>query len=111
MGVVYEATHVKLKQRVAVKVLKPDLAFEKQHLDRFAREARAAARLMTPHVARIFDVETTAGGMPFIVMELLVGRDLSRELAERQQLPVVEAVDVMIQLCTAMAEAHARGVI
>ena len=111
MGVVYEAKHVRLNHRVALKLLRPSAL----HLDaitpRFDREARAAAHLRGRHVARIFDVDVSEGGLPFMVMEYLVGRDLDAELAERGNLSVQEATGYVLQACAAMREAHAAGIV
>src|SRR5258706_8806014 len=111
MGIVYEATHIRLGQRVAVKLLAPDLAQTQEAVARFEREARAAAHLRSPHVARVFDVDTLPNGTPYIVMELLDGRDLADELAARGPLPVAEAVDYLLEACDAMAEAHQLGIV
>jgi serine/threonine protein kinase len=111
MGIVYEATHIRLGQRVAVKLLAPDLAKTQEALARFEREARAAAHIRSPHAARVFDVDALSDGTPYIVMEFLEGRDLADELTARGSLPVAEAVDYMMQACDAMAEAHRLGIV
>ncbi len=111
MGIVYEARHARLGQRVAVKMLLPDLAESMDAVARFEREARAAAHLRSPHVAKVFDVDTLPDGTPYIVMELLEGRDLADELAARGPLPVAEAVDYLLEACDAMAEAHLVGIV
>jgi eukaryotic-like serine/threonine-protein kinase len=111
MGIVYEAEHARLGQNVALKFLKPEHVEIAQDLARFEREARAAATLKSPHVVRIYDVDTTPEGVPYIVMELLAGHDLSQELRRRDGVPLTEVVDWMLQVCAAMGEAHARGII
>jgi serine/threonine-protein kinase len=111
MGVVYEAGHLRLKQRFAIKMLRPNLLDHYDCVTRFDREARAAARMTCPNVARIFDVDRTSNGIPYMVIEFLEGHDLSQELAGRKTLPPAEAVDVVLQACSAMAEAHALGVV
>src|SRR5437660_7779629 len=83
MGIVYEARHRRLRQRVAVKMLAPDLVKSADAIARFEREARAAAHLRSPYAARVFDVDTLPNGTPYIVMEFLEGRDLADELAAR----------------------------
>ena len=111
MGVVVAATHVRLDQRVAIKMLLPD-GLKKPHLvTRFAREARNAARLRSDHVVRVTDVDELESGAPFMVMEYLEGSDLADVLEQRGELPVDEAVDYVLQACEAMAEAHALGMI
>jgi serine/threonine-protein kinase len=110
MGVVVEATHLKLDQRVAIKLLKTS-AVVPEAAARLEREARVAARLRTPHVARVTDVDVTPSGVPYIVMEYLDGHDLGQELQSRGVLPVAEAVAWMLEICSAMAEAHALGIV
>lgn len=113
MGLVLEARHTKLGHRVALKLLLADFMERPDALARFEREARAAALLRSQHVVRVLDVDndTARGGVPFIVMDYLEGRDLAFELKRRQILPVPEAVDLMLQACIAFAEAHANGIV
>jgi serine/threonine-protein kinase len=111
MGVVLEAVHTKLGQPVAIKLLKSELASDHESVMRFEREARAAATLMSRHAARIYDVDATAEGVPFMVMEYLEGRDLGSILHDQGILPQEDAVDWVIQACAAMAEAHALGIV
>jgi len=112
MGVVYEARHERLGQKVALKVLRsPDEAHHDEIIARFEREARAAARLKSSHVARVYDVDQLADGTPYMVMEYLHGVDLDAELRQRVCLPVDEAVNYVLQACSAVAEAHSLGVI
>ena len=109
MGVVVEATHVALEQRVAIKLLDTELAAEPESLARFLREARIAAKLPSDHVARVTDVGQTEAGAPYIVMELLVGHDLEEERLRRGRLPVADAVDLVLQACQGVADAHAQS--
>jgi serine/threonine protein kinase len=111
MGVVYEAQHVRLRQRVAIKALLPKFLPIADVVARFEREGRTAAQLRSRHVARILDVDVTPKGLPFIVMEYLEGRDLDTELQQRRRLPVGEAVGYVLQACQAMEEAHAAGIV
>lgn len=111
MGVVYEATHLKLRQRVALKLLLPDLLARPDVVARFEREARAALSLSGEHVARVLDVDTLPDGLPYMVMEYLEGRDLAAELAARGPLPVHEAVGYVLQACEAMTIAHRAGTV
>jgi serine/threonine-protein kinase len=110
MGAVFEAEHLVMRQRVAIKVLLPTRSTARDAA-RFSREARAASQLRSAHVARVLDVDRLESGLPFMVMEFLLGRDLEEELRIRGQLGVSEAVDYVIQACEAVAEAHARGII
>jgi serine/threonine-protein kinase len=111
MCIVYEAEHVGLRQGLALKVLKPELAGDPGCVARFEREARAAAQLRSPNVARVFDVDWLPTGQPYITMELLVGQDLGGELSKSGRLPIELAVDYVRQACAGMSEAHAMGIV
>ena len=111
MGVVVEATHMQLGQRVAVKMLHENAARDSRAVARFLREARIAAQLPSEHVARVHDFSQTETGQPYLVMELLTGPDLAAELEERGALGLAEAVDYTLQACCGVAEAHARGLV
>jgi len=111
MGVVLAARHLTLGQRVAIKVLSAADAARAEATARFLREGRAAAGLTSDHVVRIHDVGTLPSGAPFMVMELLRGKDLSAHLSAVGPLPIPEAVDFVLQTCDAIAEAHALGIV
>jgi tRNA A-37 threonylcarbamoyl transferase component Bud32 len=111
MAIVVEAEHVKLGHRVAIKVLAKELAAHPDVVARFEREGRALSKLRSKNVVRVFDVDVTPGGCPFLVMESLTGSDLDAELQRRGPLPIVEAVGYLLQACTAIAEAHALGIV
>ena len=111
MGVVIEATHTELDQRVAIKMLREEGLKDSKARARFALEAKAVVRLKSLHVARVIDVGALENGSPFLVMELLEGADLARTLDERGALPIAEAVAYMLQVCEGVAEAHGFGII
>lgn len=111
MAVVFEATHLRMRQRVALKMLHPTALEFPDIPARFEREARAIAQLFGPHVARILDVDATPEGLPYMVMEYLDGVDLADEMSRRGALPVGEAVSYLLQACTAMHEAHALSIV
>lgn len=111
MGVVLAATHLDLEEGVALKCILPGLLAGKGSLERFLREARAAAKLRSEHVARVLDVARDEEGRPFMVLELLEGADLSVVLDERGPLPVTEAVEYVLQACEALVEAHGIGLV
>lgn len=111
MGAVLRAWHQDLEQRVAIKVMLRELATNPEAEARFLREARASVKLRSEHVARVFDVSRLETGEPYMVMELLDGKDLSVVLAERGPLPIDEAVDLVLQAAEAVAEAHSVGII
>jgi eukaryotic-like serine/threonine-protein kinase len=111
MGVVVSALHRTLGERVAIKLLFEHAAAEPKVIERFLREARAAARLRSEHVVRVSDVATLTNGTPYLVMEFLDGNDVASELSRRGPLPIAEAVDYVLQACEALAEAHAAGIV
>src|SRR5882672_5919272 len=92
MGVVFEASHLRLRQRLAIKMLRPDLAARYSIVVRFEREARAAAKLRNAHVAKVIDVDATPDGIPYIVMEFLEGHDLAQVVTARGTLAIHEVV-------------------
>jgi eukaryotic-like serine/threonine-protein kinase len=111
MGVVYEAIHLGLGRRVAVKVIHPQSSESVEARIRFLREARALALLQSEHIVQVLDVDTLPEGDPYMVMEYLEGRDLKRELMKRGPLPVAEAVGYLIQAASGVAAAHGAGII
>ena len=111
IGIVYEATHVRLEQRVAIKMLLPEVLGFPEIVTRFEREGRTAARIRSRHAVRVLDVDSTAAGMPYMVLEYLEGNDLGEELTKRGRIPLPEAVRYVLQACTAMDEAHRLGVV
>ncbi len=111
MGLVFEARHLRLNQGVAIKLLRPEVRAIAEVTSRFEREGRACARLQSPHVARVLDVDVLPDGSPFMVMELLRGRELGNELTVRGKLPIREAVGYVMQACAGMEEAHRAGIV
>jgi eukaryotic-like serine/threonine-protein kinase len=111
MGVVVAAHHVQLDEKVAVKFLLPAIAEHPDAVRRFLREARAAVKIKSEHVARVFDVGTLENGAPYFVMEHLEGGDLSAWLQQRGAMPIEQAVEFVIQACVAVADAHALGIV
>jgi serine/threonine-protein kinase len=111
MGVVVAATHEQLDEKVALKFLRPAVASNPEIVQRFIREARAAVKVRSEHVARVLDVGAIASGAPYMVMEYLDGQDLAQTLAARGPLPVGDTVTYVLQTCEAVAEAHAQGIV
>jgi serine/threonine-protein kinase len=111
MAVVLEAVHLRLGHKVALKVLRGALATDPSVVSRFEREGRALSKLKNPNVVRVFDVDATPSGAPFLVMEYLEGADLATELHRRGVLPVSEAVGYVLQACGALQDAHALGIV
>jgi eukaryotic-like serine/threonine-protein kinase len=111
MGIVYKAQHVELGTSVAIKVIRPDIAQNSSLWRRFAREARALAALHNKNVVRVHDAGTLPSGLRYLVMELLDGTDLRRLLLDRGSLPIAEAVDYALQVCSALGDAHRLNII
>jgi serine/threonine-protein kinase len=112
MGVVVSAWHLGLEQRVAIKLLLTHMRqSDGSALERFQREARAAARIQSEHVCRVLDTGHLEDGTPFLVMEYLEGADLSDELIRRGRFEIVDAVRYVREACIALMHAHQAGVI
>jgi len=110
MGVVYRARHVLIDRIVAVKLIRPDLRGETHLRAWMLREARAANRVDHAHIIDIHDIGETEEGELYLVMEYLVGQSLSSELA-RGTMQLSRGVDILEQMCAALARAHDLGVV
>jgi serine/threonine protein kinase len=110
MGVVYRARHVLIDRVVAVKLIRPDLRGETHLRAWMLREARAANRVDHAHIIDIHDIGETEESELYLVMEYLVGTSLSSELA-RGATPLARSVDILEQMCAALARAHDLGVV
>jgi serine/threonine-protein kinase len=111
MGMVFEAEHLRLKRRVAVKVLAQHLAKDAHALARFNREAEIISQLQHPHVVQVTDFDTTEAGEPYLVMELLAGESLAARLERERCLPVLNAVSVAHQVSSGLAAAHSANIV
>jgi serine/threonine protein kinase len=111
MGNVVRASHLYLHQPVAIKILLPQVSEDPSTVQRFLREAQATVKLKSEHSARVMDVGTGPDGTPFMVMEFLEGSDLHQILRHHGRQPPAVAVDLMLQACEGLAEAHALGII
>jgi predicted Ser/Thr protein kinase len=111
MGTVYLATHLELDRRVAVKIIRREFAGDADVADRFLREARTMAKLHHPHAAMIFDAGNLPDGRHFIVMEFVEGETLSQVLAREGCFTPSRAVEIAMQICDVLEEAHRLGII
>ena len=110
-GTVYEASHLRLGRKFAVKILSAENKIEPEQLKRFWREAEVMGRLGHPHIVEIIDVNQTENGTPYIVMELLSGESLGQRLARDGRLGLGEASAVVEQVGSALDAAHAHGIV
>jgi serine/threonine protein kinase len=111
MGLVYEAEHMEIGRRVAVKVLHAMYTRQSEVLARFRSEARAATRIGHPHIIDVFDSGTTVDGAVYFVMEFLQGRDLMQLIEDEGPLPAARAIAIARQICQALRAAHKAGIL
>ncbi len=111
VGVVVSARHTKLDERVAIKFLQTSAMKSAENVSRFDREARAAARIKSEHVARVMDFGALPSGAPYMVLEHLDGLDLGALLRAQGRVPYEAAVDYVVQACEAVVEAHSIGIV
>lgn len=111
MGAVWVAEHLALRTQVVVKFIASGLKSSKEAHERFSREAAAASQVKSPHVVQTFDHGITDSGVPYIVMELLEGRDLGEYLEEHGKVPPELVVEILAQLARALDRAHDKGII
>lgn len=109
MGAVYRATHVGTGRRMAVKVIAPELAGNREFIERFRREARTIGRLRHPNIVNVTDFGITGENeqtLAYLVMEHLEGVTLAAKLKDKRPLPLADALDILSQTCAAIDEAH-----
>jgi eukaryotic-like serine/threonine-protein kinase len=111
MGTVYRATHVELERAVALKVVLPDYVSNGETLERFRREARAAARLNHPNVITIYDFGIMPNGRAYLAMEVLSGYSLREEIERSGLLSPQRTLEIMRPVCEAVQAAHNAGII
>jgi tetratricopeptide (TPR) repeat protein/tRNA A-37 threonylcarbamoyl transferase component Bud32 len=110
MGSVYMAKDLELERRVALKVIRPEMARNSAIVDRFKQELRLSHKVTHRNVVRLYDLSEDAG-LRFVTMELVEGRDLRSILEDRGKLPPDEAVDIFQQICLALEAAHGVGIL
>ncbi len=111
MGAVFEARHEHLGSPVALKFLHPELAERPGLVARFLQEARVSAAIRSPYVTQVIDVDQTQDGAAYLVMELLEGESLEQRLSRGSPLPLREALEIGVQILSALEAAHAHGVV
>ncbi|MGZ4778739.1 MAG: serine/threonine-protein kinase [Thermoanaerobaculia bacterium] len=116
MGEVYEATHRMLARRAAIKLIRPEMIAKHGEgavlaMQRFRREAEAAANLRSPHTVELYDFGVTADQTLYFVMELLDGMDLESLVRRHGPLPASRTIYILRQVCESLEEAHARGLV
>jgi CheY-like chemotaxis protein len=110
-GTVFRARHLELERDVAVKVLATSAGTDPEGLARFRREGASACRVQHPNAVAVLDFGVNQGGVAYLVMELLVGHSLEKELEDKGRLSPVRCAGVVVPICSALAAAHAAGVV
>ncbi|HYE64459.1 MAG TPA: protein kinase [Pyrinomonadaceae bacterium] len=111
MGAVYRARHILLGDRVAIKILPPQMRNNAEWLRRFRREGQAARRFRHPNAVTVYDLRTTSEGLIYMVMEYVEGHTLDAELKNRGRLTPVEALKVLEPVMSVLNAAHEMGVV
>jgi eukaryotic-like serine/threonine-protein kinase len=111
MGAVYRARHILLGDRVAIKILPPEVRTNAEWLRRFQREGQAARRFRHPNAVTVYDLRTTSDGTVYMVMEYVEGHTLGDEIKKRGRLSPPEVVDVLEPIMSVLNTAHSMGVV
>jgi serine/threonine-protein kinase len=111
MAAVYEAANVDIGKRVAIKVLAQELTASAVVVERFLREARAAAAIRSPYICDIYDSGRLDDGRPFLVLELLEGESLYERMTKIRWLDIETTVTIMTQTCRGLTKAHAAQIV
>jgi serine/threonine-protein kinase len=111
MGAVYRARHILLGDRVAIKVLPPEVRTNAEWLRRFRREGQAARRFRHPNAVTVYDLRTAADGTIYMVMEYVDGHTLDTAIKTRGRFPAAEALDILTPVMSVLDTAHAMGVV
>ncbi|MDX2024066.1 MAG: serine/threonine-protein kinase [Deltaproteobacteria bacterium] len=111
MGTVVSARHIDMGHLVAIKFLRPQYAARAASLERFQREAAAAASVQSEHVVRVYDTGILDDGARYLVMEHLAGLSLDEMIVNEGHLPIGLVIDLCVQACSGLAAAHAVGIV
>jgi serine/threonine protein kinase len=109
MGIVYRALDLKLDREVALKVLPPELVADPERKCRFVQEAKAAAKLIHPHIGIVHEIDE-AEGVTFIATELIEGEKL-KDLINKERLPLSRALELATEMAEGLARAHDKGIV
>src|SRR5918994_818000 len=111
MGAVYRARHILLGDRVAIKVLPPEVRTNAEWLRRFRREGQAARRFRHPNAVTVYDLRTAADGTIYMVMEYVEGHTLDHEIKTRGRFTAAEALEILTPIMSVLDTAHSMGVV
>ncbi len=111
MGTVYRAEHILIGRQVAMKILRPEFRAHEQLVRRFLVEARAASMIRHPNIVDVFDFGATPEGDSYCVMEYIEGKNLADLLDEEGVLPLYRTVNILVQVCRALAACHDQGIV
>ncbi|HTB72377.1 MAG TPA: protein kinase [Polyangiaceae bacterium] len=111
MGAVYEGENIRIRHRVAIKVLHPSVADDSAARERFEREAQAAGHIGSEHIVEVFDLGELPGGARYMVMEFLAGETLAQRVESAGRLSPAVAAPMMLQLLDGLGAAHLAGII
>jgi serine/threonine protein kinase len=111
MGTVFEAEHLRLRRKVAVKLLPPELVSKPELLDRFRLEAEIVSQLEHPHIVTVLDFDVTERGEPYLVLELLHGETLEKRIDREGPLPLEDVVGITTQVASALSASHRAAVV
>jgi CheY-like chemotaxis protein len=110
-GTVFRATHAELGHAVAIKVLQASASDNPEALARFRREGITACRVRHPNAVQVMDFGVTPGGVAYLVMEMLSGYSLEKEMEDGRRIPLARTVKLMVPVCEALAAAHRSGIV
>ncbi len=111
MGTVYEAEHLLIGRRLAIKLLDPTLACDPSAVERFSNEARVSSTVMHPNLVEVTDMGRTAGGIPYIAMEYLEGTDLSVLIERHERLKTITAITIVLEILRTLEAVHESGIV
>src|ERR671939_1170756 len=111
MGAVFRARHTLLGDKVAIKILPPEMRHNTEWLRRFQREGQAARRFRHPNAVQVYDLRANPDGLTYMVMEYVEGHTLDKELRRRGRFTPAEALEVLEPVADVLDAAHARGVV